>query len=74
MPRAHKDMYYQKGRLATCGSKIRADFPPDYTATVIERLESAGLVTIDGLNMAEFAQNATGDNARCDDCHKPLGL
>lgn len=73
VPLAHKDMYYQKGRLATCGSKIRADFRPDYTATVIERLESAGSVTIAGLNMAEFAQNATGHNAHYGDCHNPWG-
>ena len=35
VPLAHKDMYYQTGKLSTCGSKIRAHFRPDVTATVI---------------------------------------
>ena len=28
VPLAHKDMYYQAGKLSTCGSAIRADFRP----------------------------------------------
>jgi uncharacterized protein (UPF0335 family) len=39
IPLAHKDMYYKAGKLSTCGSSIRKDFRPAYTATVIERLE-----------------------------------
>ena len=52
IPLAHKDMYYQNGKLSTCGSKIRANFRPDITATVIDRLHSAGSITLGGLNMA----------------------
>jgi aspartyl-tRNA(Asn)/glutamyl-tRNA(Gln) amidotransferase subunit A len=26
VPLAHKDMYYDKGKVVTCGSKIRKDF------------------------------------------------
>ena len=55
VPFAHKDMYYQAGKLSTCGSKIRANFRPDVTATVIDRLHAAGSITLGGLNMAEFA-------------------
>jgi aspartyl-tRNA(Asn)/glutamyl-tRNA(Gln) amidotransferase subunit A len=62
LPLAHKDMYYQAGRLSTCGSAIRRDFVPDYSATVIERLAAAGAYAFAGLNMAEFAQNGTGHN------------
>ena len=39
VPLVHKDMYYQAGKLSTCGSTIRTDFAPAFTATVIERLE-----------------------------------
>ncbi|MAC80096.1 MAG: Asp-tRNA(Asn)/Glu-tRNA(Gln) amidotransferase GatCAB subunit A [Rhodobacteraceae bacterium] len=74
VPLAHKDMYYQAGKLSTCGSKIRADFRPDYTATVIDRLHAAGTLTLGGLNMAEFAQNPTGHNVHYGDCHNPWGL
>jgi aspartyl-tRNA(Asn)/glutamyl-tRNA(Gln) amidotransferase subunit A len=73
VPFAHKDMYYQAGKLTTCGSKIRADFRPDYTATVMDRLHSAGSITLGGLNMAEFAQNPTGHNVHYGDCHNPWG-
>ena len=38
VPMAHKDMYYQAGKLSTCGSALRKDWRPDYTATVIERM------------------------------------
>ncbi|MBB95446.1 MAG: Asp-tRNA(Asn)/Glu-tRNA(Gln) amidotransferase GatCAB subunit A [Rhodobacteraceae bacterium] len=73
VPLAHKDMYYQEGRLTTCGSKIRADFRPAYSATVMDRLHAAGSLTLAGLNMAEFAQNASGHNTHYGDCHNPWG-
>ena len=57
VPMAHKDMYYQEGKLSTCGSALRRDFRPTVTATVIARMAEAGAYTFAGLNMAEFAQN-----------------
>ncbi|MET3889391.1 aspartyl-tRNA(Asn)/glutamyl-tRNA(Gln) amidotransferase subunit A [Bosea sp. OAE506] len=71
LPLAHKDMYYKAGKLSTCGSAIRKDFRPGYTATVMERLEDAGSVTLGGLNMAEFAQNPTGHNQHYGHCRNP---
>ena len=71
VPMMHKDMYYQAGRLSTCGSALRRDFRPTITATVIERLAAAGAYTFGGLNMAEFAQNPTGHNRAFGDCHNP---
>jgi aspartyl-tRNA(Asn)/glutamyl-tRNA(Gln) amidotransferase subunit A len=67
----HKDMYYQSGKLSTCGSALRRDWRPNVTATVIERLAAAGAYTFGGLNMAEFAQNPTGHNKTFGDCHNP---
>jgi aspartyl-tRNA(Asn)/glutamyl-tRNA(Gln) amidotransferase subunit A len=74
VPMAHKDMYYQAGRLSTCGSALRRNFRPDITATVIERMAAAGAYTFAGLNMAEFAQNPTGHNKTFGDCHNPWNL
>jgi aspartyl-tRNA(Asn)/glutamyl-tRNA(Gln) amidotransferase subunit A len=74
VPLAHKDMYYQAGKRCTCGSRLRAEFVPDRTATVIERLSGAGAYTFAGLNMAEFAQNPTGHNREFGDCHNPWNL
>jgi aspartyl-tRNA(Asn)/glutamyl-tRNA(Gln) amidotransferase subunit A len=71
VPMMHKDMYYQAGKLSTCGSALRRDYRPTVTATVIERLAAAGAYTFGGLNMAEFAQNPTGHNKTFGDCHNP---
>src|ERR1700722_12924519 len=73
-PMAHKDMYYQAGKLSTCGSALRRDFRPSVTATVIERMAAAGAYVFGGLNMAEFAQNPTGHNKTFGDCHNPWNL
>jgi aspartyl-tRNA(Asn)/glutamyl-tRNA(Gln) amidotransferase subunit A len=74
VPMAHKDMYYQQGKSSTAGSAIRRDFVPDTTATVIERLSTAGAYAFGGLNMAEFAMNPTGHNRAFGDCHNPWNL
>ena len=71
VPMMHKDMYYREGRVSTCGSQIRKDFVAPITATVLSRLDEAGAVDCGTLNMAEFAQNATGHNAHFGDCKNP---
>ncbi|MBK1660572.1 amidase [Paracraurococcus ruber] len=70
-PMMHKDMYYRAGKVSSCGSKIRKDFVPKVTATVLQRLDAAGAIDMGTLNMAEFAQNPTGHNAHFGDCHNP---
>lgn len=62
VPLAHKDMYYRAGRVSACGSRIRANFVPSETATVLERLDAAGALDIARLNMVEFAYGPTGHN------------
>lgn len=74
VPMMHKDMYYRAGKVSTCGSKIRGDFRPGVTATVLQRLDAAGAIDMGTLNMAEFAQNPTGHNAHFGDCHNPWNL
>jgi aspartyl-tRNA(Asn)/glutamyl-tRNA(Gln) amidotransferase subunit A len=62
VPLAHKDMYYRKGKVATCGSKIRRDWKAPTTATALARLDAAGALNLGTLNMAEFAFGPTGHN------------
>ena len=62
IPLAHKDLFYRKGKVVACGSKIRRDFVPQDTATVLKRLAAQGAVTLGALHMAEFAFSPTGYN------------
>lgn len=71
VPLAHKDMFYRAGEVCTCGSKIRADFIPDHTATVLTRFDAAGGIELGRLNMAEFALGPTGHNENFGRCRNP---
>ncbi|MFT5391929.1 MAG: aspartyl-tRNA(Asn)/glutamyl-tRNA(Gln) amidotransferase subunit A [Gammaproteobacteria bacterium] len=71
VPLAHKDMFYRAGTVCTCGSKIRRDFVPNSTATVLERLDAAGALHIGALNMSEFAFGPTGHNAHFGPARNP---
>ena len=42
---AHKDMYYQAGKLSTCGSALRKNFRPTITATVIPTSVTVACIT-----------------------------
>jgi aspartyl-tRNA(Asn)/glutamyl-tRNA(Gln) amidotransferase subunit A len=73
-PLAHKDMYYDAGKVVTCGSKIRRDWVATTTATSLQRLKDAGTVRLGSLQMAEFAYGPTGHNAHYGAVHNPWGL
>lgn len=62
VPLAHKDMYYDAGKVVTCGSRIRKDFVPTTTSTALQRLKDAGTVRSGSLQMVEFAYGPTGHN------------
>src|SRR5580698_10099983 len=55
VPLAHKDMYYDAGKVVTCGSLIRRDFVATTTSTALQRLKDAGTIRLGSLQMAEFA-------------------
>jgi aspartyl-tRNA(Asn)/glutamyl-tRNA(Gln) amidotransferase subunit A len=74
VPLAHKDMYYDAGRIVTCGSKIRRDFVATSTSTALQRLKDAGTIRLGSLQMVEFAYGPTGHNAHHGAVHNPWGL
>ena len=74
VPLAHKDMYYDAGKVVTCGSKIRRDFVATSTSTALQRLKDAGTIRLGSLQMVEFAYGPTGHNAHYGAVHNPWGL
>src|SRR5437867_1718493 len=62
VPMAHKDMYYEAGKVVTCGSRIRRDYVATTTSTALQRLKDAGSVRLGSLQMVEFAYGPTGHN------------
>ncbi len=71
VPLAHKDMFDLPGRAPTCGARLRGPAPAR-AATVIERLDAAGAISIGMLNMSEFAIGATGDNVHYGRCRNAV--
>ena len=71
VPLAHKDMYYVKGKLSECGSKIRKGWIAPATATALTRLEAAGAFRLGALNMVEFAFGPTGHNVHTGHVRNP---
>lgn len=74
VPLAHKDMYYDAGKVVTCGSKIRRDFVATTTSTALQRLKDAGTIRLGSLQMAEFAYGPTGHNAHFGAVHNPWNV
>ena len=74
VPLAHKDMYYDAGKVVTCGSLIRRDFVATSTATALQRLKDAGSIRLGSLQMVEFAYGPTGHNFHYGAVHNPWGF
>jgi aspartyl-tRNA(Asn)/glutamyl-tRNA(Gln) amidotransferase subunit A len=74
VPLAHKDMYYEAGKIVTCGSHIRRDFVATTTSTALQRLKDAGTIRLGSLQMAEFAYGPTGHNAHYGAVHNPFAI
>jgi len=71
VPLAHKDMYYDAGKVVTCGSLIRRDFVASTTSTALQRLKDAGTIRLGSLQMVEFAYGPTGHNYHYGAVHNP---
>src|SRR6476646_3156262 len=74
VPLAHKDMYYEAGKVVTCGSPIRRDFVATVTSTALQRRKDAGTIRLGSLQMAEFAYGPTGHNSHYGPVHNPWAV
>lgn len=62
IPYAAKDLFFTKGTKTTAGSKVFADFVPDYDATVVTKLRDAGAVLVGKTGLHENAYGITSTN------------
>lgn len=74
IPVSLKDMFATRGVRTTCGSKVLADWVPDYDATAVRRWRDAGAIVVGKTNMHEFAYGVTNDNPHFGPAHNPWDL
>jgi aspartyl-tRNA(Asn)/glutamyl-tRNA(Gln) amidotransferase subunit A len=77
VPLAHKDLYYEAGKVSHCGSRVRRGDVATATSPLLLRLKAAGAIHLGTLAMAEFALGPTGHNAIWGDVHNawnPLNI
>ena len=64
VPIALKDNISTAGIATTCASGILSGYEPVYDATVVEKLEQAGMIVIGKLNMDEFAMGGSSETGK----------
>ncbi|OGM13294.1 glutaminyl-tRNA synthase (glutamine-hydrolyzing) subunit A [Candidatus Woesebacteria bacterium RIFCSPHIGHO2_02_FULL_42_20] len=60
---AFKDLYLTEGIRTTAASRVLENFIPQYSSTVVKKLENAGCILIGKTNCDAWAHGASGENS-----------
>ncbi len=63
VPIAHKDIFCTKDIKTTCGSRMLDNFESPYNATVVEKMQQAGVIMLGKTNMDEFAMGSSNETS-----------
>ena len=74
VPIALKDNISTIGIETVCASKMLGGYIPIYNATVVDKLEQAGMIVIGKLNMDEFAMGGSSETGVYGPVHNPWDL
>ena len=74
VPIGIKDNISTAGIETTCASKILAGYVPPFSAFVVEKMESAGMISLGKLNMDEFAMGGSNETSAFGPARNPWDL
>jgi len=71
---SYKDLFLTKGIRTTAASKVLESFVPQYSATVVDKLEIAGCINIGKTNCDAWAHGSSGENSDYGVTKNPWGV